>query len=1122
MNPGKKLLLAIWNLMLLPSLVPAQIPPEDVHKIEQAIPQRASAQPKQTRKLLIFTRAEGYKHSSIPYAAKAMELMGKQTGAFTTMQSEDMAVFAPENLKQFDAVLLVNTSELAFEDLSLRQSLMEFVKSGKGMVGIHAATDNFYNWPEAADMMGGHFEGHPWHANGTWAIKIADPTHPLTAAFHGKNFQISDEIYRIRQRSLRQNCRVLVALDMADKTNRAAEGVRFGDRDMPISWVRRFGNGRVFYSSFGHNHSVYWNPAILPHYLDGIQFALGDLPVDTTPLPFEVETSFAPDELNPLFEKIAVYEYGESREPLMNLTEYFRLAAVSPKLQQQNEKRLLQILSSNATLAGKQFICERLSRIGSKESVPALAKMLQDSTTSDMARFALERIPDPAVDKALRKTLSQTTGKIRIGIINTIGQRRDAKAVTDLSKLVENSDPLTAAAAITALGKIGGKKAAQTLAAAKDKTSGELKALVCNAYLNCADMFLQQGGKDQALLIYAQLNAPQFTEPIRYAAMRGMVRARGENVSEFILGLLINFDAATQVLAANLVNEIPAKESIAGIAQALPNFAPMSQVQLLTSLTERRDAEVRQAAMAATQSEHAEVRAAALQALGKIGDETTVPLLAKIAAGKSAEATMARKSLYRLAGPNIDETIVSNIANAVPDLKVELILAVNQRRISAATPLLLQTAKSPESQVRLESTHALKTVANEQHLPDLVELLVNAPNPSERSELEKTVVAVALKAPPEKRNSALVRARLEKFPAGTNSEVRESLLQVLGGIGDRAALPILLAALNDTSANVKTAAIRGLSEWPTAEPSKNLLVIAEKSKHNIHQILALRGFVRLLRFESDLPSEDTVSKFRRAMELAANSIEQKMVLGWLAEVRALSALAAAAAYMKNETLRPDAAVAAVKIAAAVSGVHPVETKTILQQVLQNAKNDTMAHALEARALIEQIDRFEDYMTAWLVSGPYINSEVNLFEYAFPPEQTGQSNIKWQVMPASTIKEAPWFLQLDKVLGGENRVAYLQNRLWSDNEQRVKMELGSDDGVKVWLNGELVHANNASRGVTPGDDIIEITLRQGWNPLLLKIIQGTGGWGACVRLRNLDGSKVHGVKTALFEQVSAMN
>jgi type 1 glutamine amidotransferase/HEAT repeat protein len=1115
-------ILAIGTCLLLPSLALAQISPEDLQKIEKALPAQATVKPKQPRKLLVFTRAEGFVHQSIPHAAKALELMGKQTGAFTAVESAEMSAFAPENLRQFDAVLFANTTQLAFEDLSLRQSLMAFVKSGKGIAGLHAATDNFYNWPEAGDMMGGHFDGHPWQANGTWAIKIVDPAHPLTAAFHGKNFQISDEIYRIRQRGLRQTSRVLVALDMTDKTNHAAEGVRFGDRDIPISWAKNFGAGRVFYSSFGHNQSVYWNPAILRHFLDGIQFALGDLPVDTTPLPFDVESAFAPGELEQLFAKVATYEYGQSREPLVNLLEYFRLAAVSPKLQQQNEKRLLQLLTSNTTLAGKQFVCEQLSLIGSKASVPTLARTLQDSATSDMARFGLERIPDPAVDKALRKALSQTTGKIRIGLINTIGQRRDARAVSALSKLFENSDPLTASAAITALGKVGGEKVARVLARAKDKTSGELNALVCDAYLNCADMFLQQGEKDRALAIYSQLNAPQFPEPIRYAAMRGMMHGRGENEGEFVLSLLKNSDPATQILAASLVHEIPTRESVAGIAQALPNLAPASQAQLLTSFAERNDAETRQTAVAATQSDHAEVRAAALQTLGKIGDETAVPLLAKIAAGKNAEAAIARRSLYRLAGPNIDETIVKNISIAAPEVKIELILAANQRRISAATPVLLQTAKAPESQVRVESIRALKTTAGDQNLPDLIELLVNAPTASERSELEATMIAVALKAPAEKRKSDVVMNRLIALPPGTNPEVRESLLRVLGGIGDEAALPILIAALNDTAANVKTAAIRGLSEWPNAAPGKNLLAIAENSQQITHRILALRGFVRLLRFESDLPSEETIKKFRRAMELAPNPNEQKMVLGWLAELKSLEALEMAAAYLKNAALRTEAEVAAVKISGAVSGTHPAETKAKLQQVLQSAKNDTLPHTREALALIKQIERFEDYMTAWLVSGPYINNEANLFDYAFPPEQPGQAGVKWQVMPASTNKDAPWLLELDKVLGGDTRVAYLRNHVWSEREQRVKMELGSDDGVKVWLNGELIHANNAARGVTPGEDVVEITLRQGWNSLLMKIIQGAGGWGACARLRNLDGGKLEGVKVALPERGNEVN
>src|SRR5574342_278329 len=163
-NRQSKFFLAVCHAVLLSNLTLAQIPSEDLQKIEKALPAQATIKPKQSRRLLVFTRAEGYQHSSIPYAAKALALLGKQTGAFMVVESAEMSAFAPENLRQFDAVLFASTTQLAFADLALRQSLLEFVKNGKGVIGIHAATDNFYNWPEAADMMGGLFDGHPWHA----------------------------------------------------------------------------------------------------------------------------------------------------------------------------------------------------------------------------------------------------------------------------------------------------------------------------------------------------------------------------------------------------------------------------------------------------------------------------------------------------------------------------------------------------------------------------------------------------------------------------------------------------------------------------------------------------------------------------------------------------------------------------------------------------------------------------------------------------------------------------------------------------------------------------------------------------------------------------------------------
>jgi len=134
-------------------------------------------------------------------------------------------------------------------------------------------------------MMGGTFAGHPWTWNGgEWAIKIEDAKSPVSAAFKGTDFRISDEIYRTRQINLRKNSRVLVGLDMTDELNLNAKGVTKDDIDIPISWIRDFGKGRLFYCALGHNYPIYWTPVILKHYLDGIQFAIGDLRADTTPV----------------------------------------------------------------------------------------------------------------------------------------------------------------------------------------------------------------------------------------------------------------------------------------------------------------------------------------------------------------------------------------------------------------------------------------------------------------------------------------------------------------------------------------------------------------------------------------------------------------------------------------------------------------------------------------------------------------------------------------------------------------------------------------------------------------------------------------------------------------------
>jgi len=143
----------------------------------------------------------------------------------------------------------------------------------------------------------------------------------------------------------------------------------------------------------------------------------------------------------------------------------------------------------------------------------------------------------------------------------------------------------------------------------------------------------------------------------------------------------------------------------------------------------------------------------------------------------------------------------------------------------------------------------------------------------------------------------------------------------------------------------------------------------------------------------------------------------------------------------------------------------------------------------------------------------------LFDTVFPAERRDGADVAWRLLPGGVDPKQPWLLDLLTFLGGEQCVAYARTRIYSEKDQAARVELGSDDGVKAWLNGTLVHANNTARAVAVDSDRAEVTLRQGWNTLLLKITQNNQGWGFCVRVVKPDGSRLEGLRFGLAATTS---
>jgi hypothetical protein len=239
----------------------------------------------------------------IPYGTAALEAIGRKTGAFEPVVSDDLANYAPSEVRRFDAIVMNNSSGLWITptdkdlqkpelkslgsdrvavELALRNSLLDFVRNGGGLVLVHFAIAANAHWPEFQDLCGGKFIGHPW--NEEIGVTVEDPENPLVAAFGGKDFRLADEIYEYGPPYDRARVRVLLSLDPA-RSNMGVKWIHRKDNDFALAWVRKFGRGRIFNTSFGHRTELFWDPRILQFYLDAVQFAAGDLESPMAPRP---------------------------------------------------------------------------------------------------------------------------------------------------------------------------------------------------------------------------------------------------------------------------------------------------------------------------------------------------------------------------------------------------------------------------------------------------------------------------------------------------------------------------------------------------------------------------------------------------------------------------------------------------------------------------------------------------------------------------------------------------------------------------------------------------------------------------------------------------------------------
>jgi HEAT repeat protein len=652
---------------------------------------------------------------------------------------------------------------------------------------------------------------------------------------------------------------------------------------------------------------------------------------------------------------IVSYRRGMDRGPLIAVKKLIRESEKRPEERQYIEHRL-GVLLADATFDGKSFICKQLWFIGTADSVPAVAKLLLDEKTADMACYAIGRNPSPEAAEALRNALAKAGPNVQIRVINVLGDRRDTKSVEAIGKLVFGPEAQVAEAAVAALGKIGGAEAREVLVQARAKGGTDLRFAATDAYLRCAEALVAKGETQQATTIYRELSAKGEAAVVRSAAIKGLADIGGPHLANTVTEALHDRNRMVRTTAVGCVRTMKGRGVTERFAAELAKVSAGEQVLLIGALADRGDAAALPAITSAAKSADAEVRKAALQAVGKLGNASCVGLLVQAAQRGSSneQKTAALNSLVDLQGAGVDNEIVKAVQVSPPEVRPQLIQVLFDRDAVGAVPALLGETSNPDPTVRKAAFKALGRLAGEKDLPSLVELLVKSRDDGSRRDAERALITACRKITDVSRRADVVLAALKgQEPVA----VRCSLLRVLGHIANSRALEELSRAVQEQDPTVQDTAVRALANWPDPSAAEVLLGVYSRTPNKVHRLLALRGFARVLAMPAKgRPMEKTLDMCRQAVSRADNPREQKLVLSALANVADPAALGMVEPFLHDEVVRPEAAIAAIRIARTIMQSHPNEVKKAMSNLLTVLHDeDLRKQAQDLAALAERLE-----------------------------------------------------------------------------------------------------------------------------------------------------------------------
>jgi len=610
--------------------------------------------------------------------------------------------------------------------------------------------------------------------------------------------------------------------------------------------------------------------------------------------------------------------------------------AVGRAVPTDKELKLISVLQSDAPAQEKAITCKQLAVYGTQEAVPALAALLADPHLASWARIALEAIPGPAADAALRDAMGKVQGRLLVGVINSIGVRCDAQAVDGLAAKLEDADVDVASAAAVALGCIGGDQAANVLGQAIANASSAVRPAVAEGCIRCAEKYLAQGQSAQAKKLYDAVCTADVPKQRILDATRGAILARGSAGVSFLVEQLTSSDKGRLGIGLWTARELPGQDVTEALAAAMSRLSPDRQPLLLLAIADRKDAAVLPAVLKAAQSGSIEVRTTAAGALLNVGDVSCVPVLLDAAVQDDAQlAQTAKMTLAKLPGKEVESDLLTRLAQATGKTRKVLIELAGYRQLDAALPAIVQSIEDSDAAVRAAAIQAVGALGGAAQVADLVKLAQKIQN---RGDIEKALQAVC------SRSGSACAPRLLPLVQSDDAGLRMIGIHAMAVAGGPAALAAVKSAIADKEESVQDEAIRTLSTWPNNWPQDAaaadvLLGLAKSGKKTLHQVLGLRGYLQYLRGDKSLAPGDKLAKGNDLQNLIQRPEEKRLAVAAVSGVEAPGALELLTTFAADPAVMEEACSAIVNLAGKnIPGVSAEQQRSALQAVVEKTKN----------------------------------------------------------------------------------------------------------------------------------------------------------------------------------------